>query len=238
MVPSGLGAASRSPPATRGEEGKKSLGPEPEPSRAPSGPPRPAAGSPAGTRRPRSQARPTPPRPWALSPTPVRIRRGDSRPHCVARVDFPRGGGRRALQHPAPPPLHSLQLRSHPRAGTGRPGAGIRPSVPGEAELSLTEPSRAGPGSSHPPFPRTPTPGGSNLEGPRPRNPPGTGRWERGARQNQRQASGFIRKERSALPGNNASPLLPLIKTPNGSGREPERGILDKLVAGIKKREK
>lgn len=135
---------------------------------------------------------------------------GESRP------EFPESGGRSNSRSPCPspePPMGSQHKDSgckpalpdsSPRAAPGQDHP-----APAEPEKPPTSPERSRPAAA-PQFPprALPTPGGpGSRPGPAARSD--TARWERGARQIRRKPSGFIGKERSALPGTRLSPSSP-----------------------------
>lgn len=145
-----------------------------------------------------------------------RVRSGSGPPESRAGPGSPRVGGTAPPSTPAPlqsrPCARSKRTRARnrpcptlsPRAAPGRD----HPAPP-EPEKPPTPPERSRPAARHaiPPW-ALPTPGGP-APAPDPAAHSNTGRWERGARQIRRKPSGFIEKERSALPGTRLSPSSP-----------------------------
>lgn len=190
---------------------------------SPSGPPRPAAG------RLRA-ARPGPPAPGArhVPPHPgpglcLRPRSGLEgailAPIAWPRLIFPEGVGAEPCSTPRPPPPHTLPPTPEPPGGWHGKAWGWNPALcarGGRAEPNRAEPSRAGPTAA----PRTPNTDPRRQQlggGPAPRPPR---HRALGKRSTTKSAAifGFYSKGKVCLTWKHASPLLPLIKTPNGSG--------------------
>lgn len=144
------------------------------------------------------------------------LRSGSGPAESRAGPGSPRVGNTATPASPAP-------LQSHPWARSKRTRARNRPSptlspsaapgqdhpAPPEPQKPQISPERSRPAARHATTPwALPTPGGP-APAPAPAGRSDTGRWERGARQIRRKPSGFIGKERSALPGTRLSPSSP-----------------------------